>query len=196
MCTSAIPGSKPAGAFYFYVADPLVDSDTDVASVVESKLKEVFQLRGITLSDVEVYTAMDEGEGVLPSIYLKSGELKKTARALDAGQFSALIAHAREVAAGLGGTPVRGRNGHFARPGFGGAACDFCEYQSICHFDASSPDAPFRELPQRAWRSLGRPLGKGRIKNNEKVAILIWFMYNRGVEARRWDVFKRVPVAL
>ena len=164
VCTSAIPGSKPAGAFYFYVADPLVDSDTDVASVVESKLKEVFQLRGITLSDVEVYTAMEEGEGVLPSIYLKSGELKKTARALDAGQFSALIAHAREVAAGLAERLYGGETAISPARDSGGAACDFCEYQSICHFDASSPDAPFRELPQMSMEELREALGEGAHK--------------------------------
>ena len=141
-----------------------MDSDTDVASVVESKLKEVFQLRGITLSDVEVYTAMDEGEGVLPSIYLKSGELKKTARALDAGQFSALIAHAREVAAGLAERLYGGETAISPARDSGGAACDFCEYQSICHFDASSPDAPFRELPQMSMEELREALGEGAHK--------------------------------
>lgn len=46
VCTSAIPGGKPAGAFYFYVADPLVESASDAAEIVEGKLREVFQLRG------------------------------------------------------------------------------------------------------------------------------------------------------
>ncbi|MCI6376798.1 MAG: PD-(D/E)XK nuclease family protein [Clostridiales bacterium] len=164
VCTSAIPGSRPAGAFYFYVADPLVESDTDIASVVESKLREVFQLRGITLSDVEIYTAMDEGEGVLPSIYLKSGELKKTARALDAGQFTALIAHAREVAAGLADRLYGGETAVSPTRDTSRAACDFCEYHAICHFDAASPDAPFRELPQMSMEELRQALSPGQVE--------------------------------
>ena len=103
VCTGAIPGAKPAGAFYFYVADPLVESASDAADIVEGKLREVFQLRGIALSDVEILSAMDGGDTpwVLPPMYLKSGELKKTARALDMPQLTALLSHAREVAVAL-----------------------------------------------------------------------------------------------
>lgn len=90
VCTAAIENGKPAGAFYFYVADPLVESDTDLAPVVEAKLRDVFQLRGITLTDVEILNAMDSGETpcVLPPVYLKSGELRKNAKALDMAQFT------------------------------------------------------------------------------------------------------------
>ncbi|MEF9879781.1 MAG: PD-(D/E)XK nuclease family protein, partial [Clostridia bacterium] len=93
VCTSAIPNGKPAGAFYFYVADPLVESDTDLAPIVEAKLRDVFQLRGITLTDVEILNAMDAGDVpcVLPSVYLKSGELRKTAKALNMPQMLALL---------------------------------------------------------------------------------------------------------
>ena len=105
VCTSAsLPGGKPAGAFYFYVADPLVESASDAAEIVEGKLRELFQLRGVALSDVEILSAMDKGGDVpwvLPPMYLKSGELKKTARALDMPQLTALLSHAREVAVAL-----------------------------------------------------------------------------------------------
>ncbi len=162
VCTQAIPGAKPAGAFYFYVADPLVESDTDAASVVEGKLRDLFQLRGITLSDVEIVAAMDEGEVpcVLPPLYLKSGELKKTAKALDEQQFSALLHHAREVAVELADRLFGGETQIAPTREQSRTSCDFCDYRSICHFDAQSPEAPFRTLGDMSMEELRAALTK------------------------------------
>lgn len=160
VCTSAIPGAKPAGAFYFYVADPLVESESDLASVAQSKLREVFQLRGITLSDVEIYSAMDEGETpfVLPPIYLKSGELKKTARALSMPQLTSLLQHAREVAVDLADRLFRGETLISPTRDESRVSCDLCEYSAICRFDALSPDAPFRDVPEMSMEELRQAL--------------------------------------
>lgn len=154
--TSAIPGAKPAGAFYFYVADPLVESETDAREVAESKLREVLHLRGITLSDVEIVTAMDEGEVpcVLPPLYLKSGQLKKTAKALSMDELTALITHAREVAASLADELFSGKTAISPTRDSARAACDMCDYRTVCHFDCLSPDAPFRELPSMSMEEL------------------------------------------
>ena len=160
VCTQAIPGAKPAGAFYFYVADPLVESATDAASAVEGKLRELFQLRGITLSDVEIVSAMDEGDVpcVLPPLYLKSGELKKTAKALDEQQFSALLRHARETAVEMADRLFGGQTDISPTREQSRTSCDFCEYRSICHFDTASPEAPFRTLPDMNMEQLRETL--------------------------------------
>jgi len=156
VCTHAIPGAKPAGAFYFYVADPLVESDTDAASVVESKLRDLFQLRGITLSDVEIVSAMDEGDipCVLPPLYLKSGELKKTARALDENQFIALLKHSREVAVELADRLFAGETDIAPTREQSRTSCDFCDFRAICHFDCQSPEAPFRTVPDMSMEEM------------------------------------------
>ena len=149
VCTQAIPGAKPAGAFYFYVADPLVESGTDAAAVVEGKLRDLFQLRGIALSDVEIISAMDEGDVpcVLPPMYLKSGELKKTARALDEKQFAALLEHARQTASELAERLFGGENVISPIRDQSRTSCDFCDFRTICRFDCASPEAPFRTVP-------------------------------------------------
>ena len=160
VCTSAIPGGKPAGAFYFYVADPLVESASDAAEIVECKLREVFQLRGVALSDVEILSAMDGGDvpWVLPPMYLKSGELKKTARALDMSQLTALLSHAREVAVALADRLFGGETAISPARDPDRCACDRCDFRAVCRFDPTSPDAPFRDLPEMGMEELRQAL--------------------------------------
>ena len=156
VCTHAIPGAKPAGAFYFYVANPLVESEIDAAALVEDKLRQVFQLKGITLNDVEIVSAMDEGSVpcVLPSLYQKNGELKKLAKALDAQQFAALLTHAREVAVGLADRLFGGETEIAPTRDQSRTSCDFCDYRAICRFDCQSPEAPFRTVPDMSMEQL------------------------------------------
>lgn len=160
VCTRAIQGSEPAGAFYFYVADPLVESETDMVEAVQQKLREVFQLRGITLSDVEIFSAMDESDVsyVLPPIYLKSGELKKTARALDRPQLKALLSHAREVASDLATRLFSGETTASPTRDESRLSCDLCDYRSVCRMDASLPDAPIRDVPEMSMEALREAL--------------------------------------
>lgn len=166
VCVSALPNAQPAGAFYFYVADPLVDSETDVRETVEGKLREVFQLRGIALSDVEILHAMDENEVpfVLPSMHLKSGELKKTAAALDMPQMQALLRHARDVAADLAGRMLDGDTSVSPTRDGSRTNCDLCDYRAICRFECESPEAPFRSLASMSMEDLREALFQSQQK--------------------------------
>jgi len=164
VCTGAIPGAKPAGAFYFYVADPLVEADSDLKSVVEDKLREKFQLRGIALSDVEILRAMDDGDipCVLPSMHLKSGELRKTAKALDEQQLQSLLHHAREVAADLAERLFDGETAISPVRETSRTACDFCDFRAICRFDCDAPDADVREIPAMSMEELRAALSENQ----------------------------------
>lgn len=156
VCVSAIPDAQPAGAFYFYVADPLVESETDVQEAVEAKLRDVFQLRGIALSDVEIVSAMDGSDVpfVIPPLYQKSGELKKTAKALDMEQMRALLRHARDVASGLAGRLFGGETAISPTRESSRTSCDHCDYRAVCRFDCESPDAPFRDVPAMSMEDM------------------------------------------
>lgn len=156
VCVNAVEGAKPAGAFYFYVADPLVETEEDIRETVESKLRELLVLRGVTLSEVEVLHAMDEEEipVALPRMLDKNGEIKKEAKAVDLPQMRALLAHAREVATGLAERMMDGRvEIHPARSG-SNAACGYCDYRAICGFDPDSADADFADVPAMDMQQL------------------------------------------
>lgn len=160
VCTSATPGGKPAGAFYFYVADPLVESETDAKEAVEEVLRKTFCLKGVSLCDVEILEAMDRGEEpcVIPPAYQKNGELRKDARALSMSQLTALMAHARETAAQLAQDMLNGRTEISPVQEGGGVSCAYCDYQSICHLDPSAPGAKIRELPSMTMEELRQRL--------------------------------------
>ena len=162
VCTAAIPGGKPAGAFYFYVADPLVESDSDLTELVEDQLRKLFRLKGITLYDVEVIEAMDSGETacVIPPLVQQGGELRKDAHALSMQQMSALMEHAREEATRLAQELLDGKTA-ISPMRDGMAACEMCDYQSVCHFDSSRPDAAFREVPKLDMEGLRQLLDEG-----------------------------------
>ncbi|HIU19565.1 MAG TPA: PD-(D/E)XK nuclease family protein [Candidatus Limiplasma stercoravium] len=147
-CVAALPGSKPAGAFYFYVADPVVESESDAQAYVETRLCEALRLRGLALSDVSVVDAMDaSAQGVsLPSLFTKAGDLRKTAKALDMAQFTALMAHARGLAASLAQRILDGETAIAPVRSGSTAACDYCDYAAICRFAVSDPDAPLRSV--------------------------------------------------
>ena len=156
VCTASLPGSKPAGAFYFYVADPLVETATDAAEAVEGEMRKLFRLRGITLCDVEILEAMDKGEEafVLPPVLQKSGELRKDAKALTLPQMKALMEHARQTAAALAQEMMDGKTDICPVRDGGQAYCNRCDYQSVCHFDPESAQAKVRELPNLSMQEL------------------------------------------
>lgn len=156
VCSSAIPGGRPAGAFYFYVADPLLESETDAAQVVEAKLREVFYLRGISLSDVEIIQAMDGNGQVLSPVHAKNGELRKNAKALDEEQLTALLHHAREAASQLAERLFDGQVDIAPCQDSGRTACDLCDYSAVCRFDAE--EGAYRQLPEMDMDQLRQKL--------------------------------------
>ena len=167
--TAAIPDSRPAGAFYFYVADPLVESDSDAQAVVEDKLRALLTLRGITLCDVEVMEAMDAGETpcVLPPVYQKSGELRKDAKALTLTQMTALIRHARATAESLASGLYGGDTAIAPVRDGASTACDHCPVSVDCHFDAEASDAPFNDVPELSMDDM-RGLLDGEPSENQR----------------------------
>ncbi|MCL1855174.1 MAG: PD-(D/E)XK nuclease family protein, partial [Clostridia bacterium] len=132
-CVAAIPNALPAGAFYFYVADPLVESDEDIKALAEEKLRELLLLRGIALADVEILTAMNEGDLpiALPIMLNKSGGIKSGAKALELSQMQALLRHARDVAARLAQGIFNGETAIAPVQDGSKTACDYCGYRDV-----------------------------------------------------------------
>lgn len=130
---AAYPGYAPAGAFYARFDDPLVNTDSRDVAEIERKLAKALGLKGIVLSDVRVIQAM----GAAQENINRDGTLKKQGGAADAEEMAALMRHAyalsAEMAAQMEGGDIARRPAQLDK----WRACAWCDYQSICGFDAS-----------------------------------------------------------
>ena len=174
-CVCAEPAALPAGAFYFYVADPLVESDTDAQAIVEKELSKLLQLKGIALADVEVLHAMDGGTSpvALPKMLDKAGSLLNRAKALELAELQALLSHAREAAVAMAEGIFSGQT--TIRPTLTGdrLACDFCDWADICGFDPNLPGGCLQSIPAMDIASL-RSLLVTRTEENYTISEYIY----------------------
>jgi len=147
--TQSQPGALPAGAFYFTVKDPMVDTPEDIKTEAERLIARALHLKGVVLAETEVVDAMDAQEKnySLDKVFNKDGTVAKTAQALELEDMRALLAHAQSTAAALAD---RIRQGHMevspARIDTW-SACDYCDYASLCGLDPALPGGEKRQLP-------------------------------------------------
>ena len=139
---------QAAGAFYFAVRDPMVDTE-DVKAAAEKAIARQFRLQGVVLADVEVVQAMDtEGGFSLGTIFTSTGKLDSRAPAYTPEEMQALLDHTRETAAMLADSI---REGDIAvSPASIGdwSACKWCDYAPVCGIDPAVPGCIPRVLPR------------------------------------------------
>ncbi len=147
--TQADGGALPAGAFYFTVKDPMVDTPCDVKTQAEKCIAHELRLRGLVLAEAEVIAATDDKEPgySVPGVFNRDGTLSKNASALELREMNALLAHAQHTAAQLADCIREGNIG--AAPAKAGqwSACDYCSYAAVCGLDPKLPGCKKRELP-------------------------------------------------
>lgn len=146
--TQVKEGALPAGAFYFTVKDPMVNTPEDVKAAAESQIARSLRLKGVVLAETEVIAAMDaeEQQYSIDKIFNKDGTVDKTSSALGLDEMQALLTHAEKTAAQLADHIREGRIS--AAPAQAGTwcACDFCDYSAVCGLDPKLPGCKKREL--------------------------------------------------
>lgn len=141
-------GALPAGAFYFTVKDPMVNTPEDVKAAAESQIARSLRLKGVVLAETEVIAAMDAEaqQYSIDKVFNKDGTVDKTSSALGLDEMRALLTHAEKTAAQLADHIREGRIS--AAPAQAGTwcACDFCDYSAVCGLDPKLPGCKKREL--------------------------------------------------
>ena len=108
---AALAGDRdalPAGAFYQWMGDPLVDQDKQ--SMIESELAKRLCLKGVMLSDVQVAQWMDASQPPvsIENVFNKDGSPKKGKLVCTLDELYRLIERAHRTAgASDGGNPRR-----------------------------------------------------------------------------------------
>lgn len=130
---TAFPGALAAGAFYSQFRDPLIDIDSRDIDKIEQKIAKELSLSGIQLADVRVIRALDNADDFLN----RDGSINKQKNTVTSEQMRALMRHAHGLAVSLAQRIAEGeitpRPAQLAK----WRACAWCDYQSVCRFDAA-----------------------------------------------------------
>ncbi len=138
---------KPAGMFYFRLADQTVSA---TEKNTEAALLKQFKMSGMVLKDADIVRAMDKGisghSAILPARMNKDGSLSDssgTYATLD--QFKKLSAYIRKTAGDLGREILRGGAAISPCKNNKSLPCEYCRYHSVCGFRADTD--PYRIAP-------------------------------------------------
>lgn len=138
---------NPAGAFYFTIQDPMVDT-ADVKESAEKAIAKKLHLKGIVLADVDVVEALDSNPGYsFTKIFNADSSVASSSDGYTSEEMAALLAHAKKMAAELAD---RIRSGEITpSPAVirDWNACQWCDCAGVCKLDTSIPGHEKRELP-------------------------------------------------
>ena len=138
---------KPAGVFYFEIAEPQIDatglSGNDFQDKVENEYKKSFKLDGVVLDNAEVIESIaGEFSGysdIIPVRKTKEGGYAGTTeqKLLKEEEFSELLDVMDTVISGLSRELAEGSIEIKPKKVKDETACKYCLYKSICNFDVS-----------------------------------------------------------
>lgn len=135
----AFPGSRPAGAFYQKVDDPMLKAGEDITmEEAERQIESQLRMSGIALKDINVFRLMDSGEPpqTMTQMFNKDGEARKNAAVVTQEELYALMDFALDKARDIAAEIRRGRipvSPAVDKNGRG--PCDYCEFDGICRRD-------------------------------------------------------------
>lgn len=141
-------GAVPAGAFYFTVQNPMVQSPQDVQAEAERLIAREMRLKGVVLAETEVVEAMDADvpEYSLGKVFNKDGTVAKAAQAYDLSGMHALMEHAVHTAEQLTDAIRAGCIDIAPVQVEQWSACLWCPYTGICGRDSRRPGGEARVL--------------------------------------------------
>lgn len=146
--TQGNTGALPAGAFYFTVRDPMVDTPEDIRAEAERQIAQSLHLKGVVLAEAEVVDAMDEEQKQfsIDKVFNKDGSVAKTAAAFPLPELRALLDHAERTAAQLADRIRQGEIAVAPAAIDQWSACDYCDYAAVCRLDPALPGGEKRVL--------------------------------------------------
>ncbi len=150
-----VEGSRPAGAFYQKVDDPVVRAQTEIEAQKEARRQ--LRMNGVVLANADVIRLMNASgaSASLPGYVRKDGELRESDRALTPRQLDELLELTRRKAVEL----ARGIfSGSVARSPVvhpdGMAVCSHCPHWCVCRHDRAGREKMRRRGQKTSFREL------------------------------------------
>lgn len=138
---------RPAGAFYFKVADPLINTEEREAGKVDLLRTDELRLSGLFINNREVLDAMSPDVEHTVQLSLKTdGTVRSSARMVDESGFKLLIEHALSAATRIAEGIQQGKTEVAPVRMSGYCSCDRCDWRALCQQDPRLGGMP-RTLP-------------------------------------------------
>ncbi len=131
---------KPAGLFYFRLADQRVSAND---KNTEAALIKQFKMKGLLINDAEIVRAMDKGisghSAILPARMNNDGSLSASGgNYATLSQFNQLKAYVRRIVGEIGREILSGSATISPCKADGTFPCEHCRYHPVCAFRADS----------------------------------------------------------
>ncbi|AFS78915.1 ATP-dependent helicase/deoxyribonuclease, subunit B [Gottschalkia acidurici 9a] len=142
----------PAGAFYFKIDDPIIQTDEDNASVIEKEIHKELKMDGLVLKDINVIKALDNTidngvtSRVIPVTLKKDGEPSKNSSVFEKEDLDNLITHVKSLVGDIATEILKGKIKIEPCKNGNQVSCEYCEFDSICQFDTNFEDNEYNVL--------------------------------------------------
>ncbi len=142
----------PAGAFYFKIDDPFIESTEQVESIIQDKIASELKLDGISLDDVKVLKHLDADlfdNSVSNVIQVKikaDGAFTKDSKIMPLEAFEGMIRHVEETIKTIGDELLEGKIDVSPCKTDGYVSCQFCDYKALCQFDRHFEGNAYRRI--------------------------------------------------
>ena len=148
-------GGRPAGIFYFTIADPLIATQSRDPEAVELEREHQLRLDGLILGQEDVVRAMAaQPQRAVNVAFNRDGSLRAGDKVLQAQDFSRLMRRAMDQAAQMVREMEDGQTAVAPAQSGSRLACRFCEYATLCGYDPLLEGARPRKLPKLSPRQV------------------------------------------
>lgn len=143
----------PAGAFYFRIDDPLVETPEQVKAMIDEKITDSLKLDGFAVDDADVLNSLDEtlqenGRSSVIQVRLKTDQsFAKTSQVVSESDLLDMITWVQKKIAAIGEDVLEGHIDISPCRMGTAKSCDYCDYKGICQFDTQFLGNTYRKLP-------------------------------------------------
>ncbi len=148
-------GARSAGAFYFRVDDPVINTESLNEEEIEKLRAEKLRMEGILPRDSALIRRMArEPERVFRVRFLQSGEPDARTNMATEDEFSLLMRHSLERAARFTNAISSGETEITPARSEVSDACRFCDYKGACMLDKQIPGGKGRKIRKMSFNEV------------------------------------------
>lgn len=157
----------PAGAFYYKIDDPMIESVDQGRDHIEQEIIETLKLDGIVLQDMEVLKGFDvnlpdDKKSSVINVRLKvDGDFTKDSKTIEMEDFNHLIQWVSSKIKDIGSELLNGNVSINPCKSSTFTSCDYCKYKALCQFDPKFSGNSYRRIENYSNDEVIEKIGSG-----------------------------------